>query len=318
MAFVVLPHLLRARYGHEADRMERSVEFVLIVVVMLSCTASSDMPLQWPGAVAAAFSMSVIAVQTLAQSWHAWSQPPISADSKQLYRDFFLATLLSGPGLLTLAFGLVYFNAALMLPALACILVILAVYPRLNRLPKSIARVHTPRLHGVQALAELKALRSHALSQSLPYGVLFMCLGQVMAWGSSMLFPLVAWFLAGISFGLAAPIIYREKDDVPIAFIRAQVGFRETVSYLHLGIPLVFTAVAAAGISKQPAFGVAALFTALAAYFLGGRVDIVPAGAHTLRYRSAAPTPTILLEMLVLLVLLGVWWLFFFALSLLP
>ncbi|HAT1347280.1 TPA: DNA cytosine methyltransferase [Corynebacterium striatum] len=191
-------------------------------------------------------------------------------------------------------------------------------YAGADRLPKSIARVHTPRLHGVQALAELKALRSHALSQSLPYGVLFMCLGQVMAWGSSMLFPLVAWFLAGISFGLAVPIIYREKDDVPIAFIRAQVGFREAVSYLHLGIPLVFTAVAAAGISKQPAFGVAALFTALAAYFLGGRVDIVPAGAHTLRYRSAAPTPTILLEMLVLLVLLGVWWLFFFALSLLP
>ena len=37
------------------------------------------------------------------------------------------------------------------------------------------------------------------------------------------------------------------------------------------------------GLVKQPAFGVAALFTALAAYFLGGRVDIVPAGAHTLR-----------------------------------
>lgn len=51
-------------------------------------------------------------------------------------------------------------------------------YAGADRLPKSIARVHTPRLHGVQALAELKALRSHALSQSLPYGVLFMCLGQ--------------------------------------------------------------------------------------------------------------------------------------------
>ncbi|VEH08817.1 Uncharacterised protein [Corynebacterium kutscheri] len=308
MAHIVLPVLLRARYGRHTDRLERIAEFSFLITMLVIIGSPDISTILWPYALASGTAMIAITVQTLVSHWQVWASPPIATPRWMLYRDFSLACLISGPGLLTTLYAIFSKNFIVLLPTLIIVVLLPIIYSQFSFHRKTRIRHRTPRLSGIGALIELKALRNHIVLHSIAYGILF--LGASFLLKTSLAYSLSpsAWFFAGLSFGQVIFLIYQEREDIPSFFLRKITGLPEISGYLYFLLPSLICLIVSIILEKSILFLIPYLFTIGACYTCGKKLRIVPA-AHTVsRFKTPGSTPTILLDFLVQIGLLFLWW----------
>lgn len=291
--------ILRTRYGRQADSYERIAELGLSMVVFLTMAAS--LPVLF--SIVSSLATSIIAMQTLNSSWNSWANPPIEAPKKLLYRDFFITSLICGPFLISTICVTVKCEPWLLIPALISVVICILIYPLTpKRISKKFRALH-PFFDGKLAYVEFKLRRSKIPIDGITYAILHAVCGIA-------LFPhrpFWPWLCLGFSFGLTISLLYRERDDLPGRYIREIVQFPEYTSYIYPLIPAwIFLLVGSLWV-RSVVFIIAYIIIMILAIFIGGKIDIFPAIRAQQRFATAQTKPTLLVDMLAQLILVGLW-----------
>ena len=298
MSFVLLPALLKRNYGHNADSLERMVEVFLAMFLLFGLTVPNPLPFCLLSAVATA----AMGENMMSSSWHRWAGPPIALDKRILVPSFIAISLIHLPSLVTVGAALVLLNPLLLVPQLVVALtIVIARAYKPQRKPVRSYRFVEPRAEGPTAYLEFLVRRLRFPINVVTCAVVAGIARFVVMPGRSLL----PWLLAGASFGVTFPIIYRERDDLPAKAIRITAQVSRLWGILPRAVP-GFCFILLAALFSATAGLIVAWFILLVAIFLIRRiVTIEPSTFGNLRFLRPDLRPSPLPEFFMQLFLLA-------------
>ena len=291
--------ILRTRYGRQADSYERVAELGLSVAVFLTMAASLSILFS----IVSSLATSIITIQTLNSSWNSWADPPIKAPQKLLYRDFFITSLICGPFLISALYAMIKCEPWLLIPALISVISCILIYPLIPAKISKKSHTFHPFSSGKFAYVEFKLRRSKLPVDGITYAIVHAACGITLF----PHLPLLPWLCLGFSFGLTISLLYRGRDDLPGHYIREMVKFPEYTAYIYPLIPAwVFLLVGSLWI-RSVAFIIAYIIVMISAILIGGKIDIYPAIRARQKFMKFQTKPTLLMDTLAQLFLVGLW-----------
>lgn len=314
--------ILKIRYGKNAKTIDRFLEFIGAAYFVILAAA---LPLPATLVVASGI-MLLFSYAVGSQSWRVFSTPPLAIAPMKLALSLFLSTLVSAPMLAGIVMSAVKLNFAIIAVMLAANAVTFAVYAWFpparhkkawlvrtpppsriasgtNSFPLELRPVHYQRLDW-----QRRRLRwwSRIVIPYLLYPLGGVVVTQLLAFHSSGELSLAAVAI-GASLGLVCNFMYLYTDDLPGNFVRTITKVSIFWQVLPLSCAVIISVIVGQVLQPSVTTFIALLAATGCALALGKTKSIVSDHSAPMQETVTAIGPTVVQDVMGVLLILGIY-----------